>query len=554
MMKNTILAWLGVVTLAVSVGCVPSGGGGGGGSKKDSGVIDVGGSGGGGGGAGGAIGGSGGGQCTPACPEGRLCGPDGCGGVCGVCEGEQLCIDGACSDESCPAGTLACEGVCTELLTDADNCGNCGNACPRRPDTVTTCVDAECFLGCANQRSIDFENDPQHCGACATACPTAVGGEPWCSEGQCGSPCADNQEVCSGICVNTNNNDDHCGACDHVCPGSSNCNGGDCLCWQGETLCEDGCFNLARDVNNCGACGNVCPSPEGGEVACFGGECTNPCADGFVLGAACGGVCVDLDSNADNCGECGNACAAPFAGVNPRDCVRNTGGDCSGEVEGCAESTCLYRAEQTWGSFSGGDDVTCSAVCARHGLRCGQIHLHSCPNTNPDWQGIVFEDNPLVAGCVIYASRNGWGPDRLDCDTTVVSEEGAPYYAHRRVMNCWCEGDDPDEPVDPPAEALNAPGSYPMDRFSRGEHTLVGLHLNANHRVTLFTGDGAGGCPSDTVLRLLDAQGALIVEDDDGGFDVCSRIEIQLSAGDYQIEVQGYGAGPMPDYVLTVDW
>ena len=490
--------------------------------------------------------------CEPSC-AGRVCGPDGCGGDCGPgCAQDEICDDGACSSEGCPDGQFNCGGVCSNLVDDAENCGNCGNACPRLPDAVTTCVDAECFLGCPGQRSVDFENDPQHCGGCATVCPTAVGGQAWCAGGQCGPPCLDN-DLCSGVCVDTSDDNDNCGACGHVCPGRSVCQGGACLCWNNETLCEDGCHDLDRDVNNCGVCGNVCPSPQGGEVECDRGECADPCSDGFVLGAVCGGACVDLDSDADHCSECGNSCDATFAEVNGRDCVRNTGGDCSGEVEGCAESTCLYRAEQTWNSNSRGDDVSCSAVCARHGLRCGEIPLNICPNSNPEWQEITFDDNPIVAGCVIYSSRNGWGPRLLDCDTTVVSEEGGPYYAHRRVMNCWCVADEPDEPVDP-VDALDAPGSYPMDHFSQGEHTTIPLHMNAERRVTIFTGDGEGGCPADTILRLFDDQGALLVEDDDGGFDVCSRIGVMLSPGDYRIEVHGYGGDPVPDYVLTLDW
>lgn len=37
-----------------------------------------------------------GGACTPSC-DGKLCGPDGCGGNCGVCEGGDSCVAGQCT-------------------------------------------------------------------------------------------------------------------------------------------------------------------------------------------------------------------------------------------------------------------------------------------------------------------------------------------------------------------------------------------------------------------------------------------------------------------------
>lgn len=44
------------------------------------------------------------GSCVPSC-EGRRCGDDGCGGVCGVCDEDELCDEGRCVD----GGTLSYE-------------------------------------------------------------------------------------------------------------------------------------------------------------------------------------------------------------------------------------------------------------------------------------------------------------------------------------------------------------------------------------------------------------------------------------------------------------
>ena len=74
----------------------------------------------------------------------------------------------------------------------------------------------------------------------------------------------------------------------------------------------------------------------------------------------------------------------------------------------------------------------------------------------------------------------------------------------------------------------------------------------------LRTGDGEGGCPpGDTTMRLFgfDAEGAreeLAFNDDAPGQGLCSRIQRVLPAGDYEVEVQGFGNGPHAGYVLTV--
>ena len=66
--------------------------------------------------------------CQPDCFQ-KACGPDGCGGSCGVCEGGLTCSDnGECAvcweDSDCPTGDL-CAGVgamamCVECIEDSD--------------------------------------------------------------------------------------------------------------------------------------------------------------------------------------------------------------------------------------------------------------------------------------------------------------------------------------------------------------------------------------------------------------------------------------------------
>ena len=84
------------------------------------------------------------GQCTPSC-AGIVCGPDGCGGQCGTCGTGQMCESGQCvcepqcADNGMPrfCGDDACGG----------SCGTCGNSyvCSNPEDTTTSssCVCAD---------------------------------------------------------------------------------------------------------------------------------------------------------------------------------------------------------------------------------------------------------------------------------------------------------------------------------------------------------------------------------------------------------------------------
>ena len=49
-------------------------------------------------------------ECKPYCPNGALCGTDGCGGSCGDCAGDLTCVDGACvtkpPNDTCESATL----------------------------------------------------------------------------------------------------------------------------------------------------------------------------------------------------------------------------------------------------------------------------------------------------------------------------------------------------------------------------------------------------------------------------------------------------------------
>jgi len=73
-----------------------------------------------------------GGPCVPAC-HGKECGPDGCGGVCGVCKEGAVCEDGRCRcNASCK------DKECGPAAPCGGTCGYCKGG--------KVCVDGHCVL------------------------------------------------------------------------------------------------------------------------------------------------------------------------------------------------------------------------------------------------------------------------------------------------------------------------------------------------------------------------------------------------------------------------
>jgi hypothetical protein len=73
------------------------------------------------------------GNCNVECPQGELCG----GGTCG-------CPVGPGNVMKCPQGQSCCGAKgCKNLMTDGQNCGQCGNACAQG----ATCTGGQCICG-----------------------------------------------------------------------------------------------------------------------------------------------------------------------------------------------------------------------------------------------------------------------------------------------------------------------------------------------------------------------------------------------------------------------
>jgi len=88
-----------------------------------------------------------------------------------------------CQNGRCTCLVDECVGQCTDVRTDINNCGNCGQIC-RGP--ASSCVSGQCQ--CLGERSalcgdrcVDLMRDPHHCGTCDISCNPQEA----CVEGTC---------------------------------------------------------------------------------------------------------------------------------------------------------------------------------------------------------------------------------------------------------------------------------------------------------------------------------------------------------------------------------
>ncbi|MBP7125131.1 S8 family serine peptidase, partial [Myxococcota bacterium] len=230
-------------------------------------------------------------SCVPAC-TGRQCGPDGCGGLCGLCPDHHACIDGACilqpwcGDGSCNAAEncLSCPQDCP--------CG-CGESCDAGTCRFTACTSRQC--------------GPDGCGGLCGTCPdhhACIDGlcilQPWCGDGSCNAaedclscpqdcPCGCGESCDAGTCRFTactgrQCGPDGCGGLCGTCPDHHACIDGLCILqpWCGDRSCNgaENCLSCPADCP-CG-CGESCDAGTCRFTACTGRQCG---PDG------CGGLC-----------------------------------------------------------------------------------------------------------------------------------------------------------------------------------------------------------------------------------------------------------------------
>jgi hypothetical protein len=307
-----------------------------------------------------------------------------CGDTCNLANSMSSCqpmgSGFVCTLQQCNTGFANCDMVAAngcevDTMTDANNCGSCGNKCPSGPNSTAVCVNGGCAINCApgfadcdnnpnDGCEIDVNNDTNNCGVgnagCGHVCVTP-NATPVCSSGmceiqQCNPGFADcDMNPANGCEINTGTNPNDCGNCGAVCNvpnAQAACNNGMCAvgtCNTGFSDCDglvsNGCEDpTGTDANNCGMCGNKCNLPNA-TATCTGGTCqVAACNPGFQ---DCDhqpndGCEVNLQGDPLNCGACNKQCfvnngsagcsngSCTVASCNPgfADCNNNPGDGC----------------------------------------------------------------------------------------------------------------------------------------------------------------------------------------------------------------------------------
>jgi stigma-specific protein Stig1 len=237
------------------------------------------------------------------------------------------------NNPSCPGpNQTSCNGNCTDLTYDRNNCGACGTVC----DVLSVCSKGACASECSDAQAActpeaggmpycaDTQSDSLNCGGCGMSCGPAES----CVLGQCIATCAKGQTACAPMmgmpyCANVAADNANCGGCGHICGAQQVCSGGMCQseCIMGQSLCGTGdsgndegggpyCANLQTDNANCGMCNNTC----GIEQVCVAGKCASECLMTQTLCIPDGGMgdggpfCANTATDSANCGACFNQC------------------------------------------------------------------------------------------------------------------------------------------------------------------------------------------------------------------------------------------------------
>ncbi|MBT9555862.1 MAG: hypothetical protein IV100_07535 [Myxococcales bacterium] len=326
--------------------------------------------------------------CTPSC-AGRTCGGDGCGGSCGACADDQVCM---------PGGFCAPDGGCDGVPVLGCCDGDLARACVDGKPVFESCGNAGCgWAGHIGELRYDCGHEgyleptgtvPRECPdlACQPDCTGRTCGTDGCG-GSCGE-CAAGQACGDGVCVS-----DLCtslpkGCCDgdalvHCPPGETRPVAFDCsslgasfacglrgteaACAPEElltpnapawTTCPDELCVPACDGKACGpdGCGAQCGRCTDGLACDAAGHCVEPCKPSCA-NRTCGG-----DGCGGSCGTCGSGDVCYEPGDGRSYCLDEDPCDGIPSTAGCCDGNTLKRC-------AGG--ATQSIDCAATGQVCG---------------------------------------------------------------------------------------------------------------------------------------------------------------------------------------
>ena len=325
---------------------------------------------------------------------------------------------------------MAAPGCGADLMTDAKNCGRCGNACAAAHATAV-CRKGSCALDCdpgflhcsadpADGCEVDGDGDVNNCGACGRPCGQLPNATPSCVKGacgimKCGAPYWDcNGDLQDGCEADLSRDPLNCGGCGTSCraPNSTPaCVQGNCAiggCAMGFADCDlqagTGCeVDTRSDIANCGGCGTVCAVPANAAPSCSMGTCGATCKPGFGdCNKKPGDGCeVDWTSDVGNCGQCGAACAAVANGTPG--CAAGKCGiaACTGTFADCdlaANNGCEINVASDVKNCS-----RCGAACLQ-GQSCVAGTCRSCNNAV-----LILGDNLQLPDALLVAAVQASG-------------------------------------------------------------------------------------------------------------------------------------------------
>jgi len=281
--------------------------------------------------------------CTPAC-EGKECGPDGCGGECGLCVGliEQCSQEGKCepfpckSSKDCP-GNLVC----------ADELGQCVGCVGHEDCPEGTLCGAD--YACHQEHPCDSDKDCKQfdlvCDKEAGQCVQCLKAEhcaesEYCKDGFCiETLCLPSESKCEGADVLVCAADGSGWAVSLTCLENQYCEAGECkdyACKPSEVSCDGDVYKVCSDDGKSIHYEEDCAA---NDEHCFNGQCLpTVCEPGakFCSDPATAATCLGdgMDFSKLPCG------AAQYCDGGKGECVAQVCSPGKAECAGTVAKTC----------------------------------------------------------------------------------------------------------------------------------------------------------------------------------------------------------------------